>query len=180
MIITLADGHLVSQMTGQGTVPLIAQSETTFVPNGIDAAIDFSPDQLTLHQGGRDMTMKRLGDAEAKKATDAAAAMNIRYKNQTAAPGSEAALRTIIEGLRQGKPNYDQMSERLAAATRQQLTQLQPMVAGLGALQSIEFTGVGPGGADIYRAKFEKGALEYRIWMGADGKIESANVRRGE
>jgi hypothetical protein len=51
------------------------------------------------------------------------------------------------------------------------------MITGLGALQSVNFKGVGPGGADIYQVKFEKGSLDYRIWLGPDGEIESANVR---
>jgi hypothetical protein len=47
-------------------------------------------------------------------------------------------------------------------------------------LLSANFTGVGPGGADVYQVKFEKGSLEYRIWLGPDGEIESANVRPSE
>src|ERR1022692_3708713 len=184
MTITLAEGQLISQVSGQGKVPLSAESETTFVPEGIDAQIEFPKDdakrpasQLILHQAGRDMTAKRLDDAEAKKVADAAAAYDKRFKDQTAAPGSEAALRRMIEELQQGKPNYDLMSPGLADATRQQLPQLQPMIAGLGALQSLKFTGVGTGGADIYQVKFEKGSLEYRIWLAPDGKVESANLR---
>jgi hypothetical protein len=184
MTITLADGQLISQVSGQGKVPMSAESETTFVPEGIDAEIEFPKDdakgpasQLILHQAGRDMTAKRLDDAEAKKVADAASVFDKRFKDQTAAPGSEAALRRMIEELQQGKPNYDLMSPGLADATRQQLPQLQPMIAGLGALQSVKFTGVGPGGADIYQVKFEKGSLEYRIWLAPDGKVESANLR---
>jgi CubicO group peptidase (beta-lactamase class C family) len=187
MSITLADGQLISQMTGQGKVPLFARSETTFFPKVVDAEIEFPKgdartpaSQLTLHQNGRDMTAKRLDDAEAKKITDAAVAFDRRFKDQTAAPGSEAALRRMIEELRVGKPDYDLLSPGLGNATRQQLPQLQSMIVGLGALQSVNFKGVGPGGADIYQVKFEKGSLEYRIWLGADGKTESANLRPGE
>jgi hypothetical protein len=86
----------------------------------------------------------------------------------------------MIEELRLGKPNYDLMSPNLANATRQQLSQLQSMITGTGALQSVTFKGVGPGGADIYQIKFEKGSLDYRIWLGPDGKIENANVRPSE
>jgi hypothetical protein len=86
----------------------------------------------------------------------------------------------MIEELRRGKPDYDAMSPGLAAATRQQLTQLQSTVTQFGAIQSVIFKGVGPGGADIYQVKFENGSLDYRIWLGADGKIESANVRPSE
>jgi CubicO group peptidase (beta-lactamase class C family) len=186
MTITLADSQLISQMSGQGKVPLFGESETMFFPKVVDAEIEFPKDgkgpasQLILHQNGRDMTAKRLDDAEAKKVADAAAAFEKRFKDQTAAPGSEAALRRMIEELRLGKPNYDLMSSGLAAATRQQLPQLQSMIAGLGAVQVVTFKGVGPGGADIYQVKFEKASLDYRIWLGPDGKVESANVRPSE
>ena len=86
----------------------------------------------------------------------------------------------MIEELRTGKPNYEQMSPGLANVTRQQLTGLQSVIVGMGALQSIAFKGVGPGGADIYQVKFEKGSLDYRVWLSADGKIESANFRPSE
>jgi CubicO group peptidase (beta-lactamase class C family) len=183
MTITLVDGQLISQMTRQGEVPLLAESETMFFPKDIDAEIEFPKDekgpasQLILHQNGRDMTGKRLDDVEAKKIADAAAAFDKRFKDQTAAPGSEAAVRRMINELQTGKPNYDLMSPGLAEVTRQQLPQLQSTIAGMGALQSVIFKGVGPGGADIYQVNFEKGSIDYRIWLGADGKAEGANLR---
>jgi CubicO group peptidase (beta-lactamase class C family) len=187
MTITLADNQLISQMSGQGKVPLFARSETTFFPKGIDAEIEFRKDdtnaqasQLILHQNGRDMVAKRLDDAEARKIADAAAAFDKRFKEQTAAPGGEAAVRRMVEELRLGKPNFDRMSPKFANTIRQQLPEFQPMIAAMGALQSVTFKGVGPGGADIYQFKFEKGSLDFRIWLGADGKIENANVRPGE
>jgi hypothetical protein len=42
------------------------------------------------------------------------------------------------------------------------------------------FKGVGPGGADFYQVKFEKGSLDYRIWLTPDGKTDNANVRPSE
>jgi hypothetical protein len=41
----------------------------------------------------------------------------------------------------------------------------------------VTFKGVGPGGADICAVKFENGSLEYRILLGADGKVEGAQMR---
>jgi len=186
MTITLADGQLISQMTGQGKVPLFAESETMFFLKGINAEIEFPKDakgpasQLILHQNCRDMTGKRLDDAEAKKVADAAAAFDKRFKDQTAAPGSEAAVRRMIGELQAGKPNYDLMSPGLVDATRQQLPRLQSMITGMGPLQSVIFKGVGPGGADIYQVNFEKGSIDYRVWLGAGGKTESANLRPSE
>jgi CubicO group peptidase (beta-lactamase class C family) len=186
MTITLVDGQLISQATRQGKVPLFAESETMFFPKDINAEIEFPKDekgpasQLILHQNGRDMTAKRLDDVEAKKIADAATAFDKRFKDQTAAPGSEAAVRRMIGELQTGKPNYDLMSPELSEVTRQQLPQLEPMIAAMGALQSVIFKGVGPGGADIYQVNFEKGSIDYRIWLGADGKAENANLRPSE
>jgi CubicO group peptidase (beta-lactamase class C family) len=186
MTITLSDGQLISQMSGQGKVPLFAESETIFFPKVVDAEIEFPGNeqgqarQLVLHQNGRDMTANRLDETEAKKVADAAAAFEKRFRNQTPAPGSEAAVRRMIEELRLGKPDYDLMSSGLADATRQQLSQLQTMITRLGPLQSVSFKAAGPGGADIYQVKFEKGSLDYRVWLGTDGKVESANLRPSE
>ena len=186
MNITLVDGQLISQATGQGKVPLFAESETMFYPTVVNAEIEFPKgekgpaSQLILHQNGRDMVGKRLDEAEQRKIVEAAAATEARFKSQTAAPGSEAALRRMIQEIQAGKPNYDLMSSGLAQATRQQLSGLQPMIVALGALQSVTFKGVGPGGADIYQLTFEKGSLDYRIWLAADGKVESANLRPSE
>jgi CubicO group peptidase (beta-lactamase class C family) len=186
MTITLADGQLSAQLSGQGKLPVSAESQRMFFYKVVDAEIEFPEgekgpaSQLILHQNGRDMTAKRLDEADAKKVADAAAAFDKRFKNQTAAPGSEAAVRRIIGELQAGKPNYDLMSAGLADVTRRQLPGLQSMITGLGALQSVTFKGVGPGGADIYQVKFEKGSLDYRVWLSPDGKTDSANVRPSE
>jgi hypothetical protein len=111
---------------------------------------------------------------------DAATDFDRRFKEQKPAAGSEAAVRRMIDELIAGKPNYDLMSPGLAEATRQQLSGIQSTFAGFGALQSVTFKGVGPGGADIYQVKFDKGSIDYRIWLAPDGKVESANFRPGE
>jgi hypothetical protein len=184
MLITLEGNQLVSKLGNQSPVPIFPESPTLFFLKVVDAQLEFAMDgpqgnagQLTLHQNGRDITAKRMDDAEAKRVADAAAATAKRFKDQTAAPGSEAALRKMIEELRLGKPDYDAMSSGLANVTRQQLPQLQSTITQLGALQSLTFKGVGPAGPDIYQVKFDKGSLEYRIWLSPDGKVESAGVR---
>jgi hypothetical protein len=180
MLIALEGNHLTSKLGNQPPVELFPESETMFFLKVVDAQVEFPKgdgQQVILHQNGRNMAGIRLYDADAKRLMDAAAVVAKRFKDQTAAPGSEAALKKMIEGVRAGKPDYDSMSASLAAATQQQLPQLQSSLAQLGATQSVTFKSVGPAGPDIYQVKFEKGALEYRIWMSPDGKIESANVR---
>ncbi len=184
MLITLENNQLFSKLGNQQAIEIFPESPAMFFPKVVDAQLEFAknddqgrPGELILHQGGHDRPMPRMSEAEAKKIADSAAAAAKRFKDQTPAPGSETALRKMIEDLRHGTPDYDRMSRGLADATRQQLSHLQPMIAELGALQSVAFKGVGPGGADIYQVKFEKGALEYRISLAPDGKIQGANVR---
>ena len=184
MIITLENNQLMSKLGNQPAIPIFPESKTMFFPKVVNAELEFTkdddhgrPTELVLHQGGRDMAMKRLDDAEAKTVTDAGAALARRIKDQTPAAGSEAALRKMIEDLRAGKPDYDSMSPGLGNATREQLPQIQQEIQKLGTLESIKFKGVGPAGPDIYQVAFEKGALEYRIWLGAGNKIDSANFR---
>ena len=100
-----------------------------------------------------------------------------RVKDQTASPGSEAAVRRIIEELRSGMPNYDLLGPSLAATICQQLPQLQANIVQLGSVQSMSFKGVGPAGADIYQVQFANGAIEFRIGIGPDGKVEPFGMR---
>ena len=187
MTITLDGEQLVSQLTGQGKIPIFAESDARFFPKAMPAELDFVKDdsgkvtQLILHQNGNDVTMPRLADAEAKQIADAVAAKAAwaaqRYKDQKPQPGGEEAVRRVMDELRAGKPNYDQIGATLAQVMRRQAAQIQDQLTKLGALQSITFSGVGPGGSDIYSVKFENGEMEWRIALAPDGKIDSLGLR---
>lgn len=112
-----------------------------------------------------------------KKVAEIQADIDRRVKAQVASPGSEAAVRRIIGELRLGKPNYDLMSSALARETRRQITQQQATIARLGALQSLTFKGVGPAGPNIFLATFERGSLEWRIWLNLDGSVDVFRYR---
>jgi hypothetical protein len=75
--------------------------------------------------------------------------------------------------LRAGKPDYDRMSPTMAFITRLQLSDFQGAIKGFGAVKSITFKGVGPGGADIYDVVFDNHATQWRLLLGADGKSEA-------
>jgi hypothetical protein len=91
-------------------------------------------------------------------------------------PGSEAALRRLIDGIRSGSPNYDEMSLLLGQSIRQQLSQLQAMGQRLGQIVSIEHRDTIVERYDIYDMKREHGSTRWRISLGADGKITSAGA----
>jgi hypothetical protein len=130
MNITLADGQLISQMTGQGKIPLFAESQNMFFPKVVNAQIEFPRDdlngpasQLTLHQNGRDMVAKRLDEFRACECN------------------APAVAATSTDDHRSGH------------------------------VAAVAVQGCGPGWCRY---------LSGQIWLGIDGKVESANVRQAE
>ncbi|MGA9245197.1 MAG: serine hydrolase [Silvibacterium sp.] len=187
MTITLNGEQLISQLSNQDPVPLFAESDGKFFPKVVDAELEFVKDaggrvsSLVLHQNGRDMTMAKLDDAEAKRITDESAARTAlagqRFKDQKPAPGAEAAIRQNIADILAGQPKYGRMSPGLADVTRQQLPQLKSIFANLGAIQSVTFKGVEKNGADVYEIKFDHGSTEWHIILAPDGTIDSLGFR---
>jgi hypothetical protein len=100
-----------------------------------------------------------------------------RFREQTPLPGSREAVLRGIEDLQHGTPNYDRMSASLAAKIRRQSSELQAMLKAFGAVETIFFRGVGPGGYDIYGVKFANGVAEFRFLLGADGKADDVIFR---
>ena len=69
------------------------------------------------------------------------------------------------------------MSAPLAAKIRRQASELHAMFKAFGAVESIFFRGVGPGGYDIYGVKFANGVAELRILLTADDKADDVIFR---
>jgi beta-lactamase regulating signal transducer with metallopeptidase domain len=100
-----------------------------------------------------------------------------RFREQAPLPGAKEAILRGIEDLRHGTPNYDRMSAALRTKIRGQVPELQAMFNALGAVESIFFRGVGPGGYDFYGVKFANGSAEFRLLLGADGKADDVIFR---
>ena len=60
LVVTLENGTLYGQITGQGKAPLRAESETRFFMEGIANRFTFTKDGVTLHQGGRDVPGRKV------------------------------------------------------------------------------------------------------------------------
>jgi|GEM_PF-392981 len=60
LVVTLENGILYGQITGQGKAPLRAESETRFFMEGIANQFTFTKDGVTLHQGGRDVPGRKV------------------------------------------------------------------------------------------------------------------------
>jgi len=166
--------RFLTQLPGQPAVEVFPESEQDFFAKVVDAQITFHADgagpvtDLVLHQNGKDQTATRMDEAVAKQRADALA---LKIKNQTPSPGTESELRRHITELIAGTPDFGRMGPELTEATRQALPQIQSLLRPLGALQSLQFKGVGPAGADIYDVKFEHGTVQWKIQLTQDGKI---------
>jgi hypothetical protein len=100
-----------------------------------------------------------------------------RFREQSPSPGSKEAVLQGIADMQRGAPNYARMSASLEAKIRSQEAQLKAMFKAFGAVESVFFRGVGPGGYDIYGAKFANGLAEFRLLLGADGKADDVIFR---
>ena len=180
--VTREADHLLTRLTGQISVAFHAQSPTEFFSDVVHAQITFVPNErgpaasLILHQRGVSYPMPRIDAATAQQIVSRT---EEKVKSQSASPGTETALRRLIDGIISGKPNYDEMSVTLAEATRQQLPNLGPSLAELRAIESVRFLGVGTQGEDVYTVRHENGASHWRITLDSKGVIVNAWVTPG-
>jgi hypothetical protein len=96
---------------------------------------------------------------------------------QTATPGSQDALRKLIEGVASGKVDYDALAPEYARTARQGFQFQQARIAALGAIQSMKFGGVDPDGRDFFEVQHENGLLRARIGLDDTGKIDFAMLQ---
>jgi hypothetical protein len=188
--VTREGDRLFMQETGQAKTEIIPRSAVgyTSAAGSSGPAVVFEPaDQgqspaLILYDEARGAVRATRMDAaqarqivavEARRLADAPE----RFIDQMPAPGGEAALRHHWEALSRGAPDYDQMAPRLADVIRQQITPLLNWLTRLGAVESTTFTGVGPGGFDIYAVKFTHGVAQIRLSLADDGKLQGLNFR---
>ena len=175
LTITREDSRLLAR-TPFALAELIPLSETEFVGSITQSHYTFLTHADGIVTGlmgnldGIDVTWPRIDDAARDEIKAKLAA---RIQSKTPVPGSEAALRRLREGIRNGTPNYDEMSPALAQLCRRQLPQLQMTAKFLGETHSIEFQGVGSQGWDVYEVRCENGVVKWRIAM-TDGVIVGA------
>jgi bla regulator protein BlaR1 len=183
-VLTVArDGdRILTTFTGERTIENFPESETQIYAPSVKGTISFVMDPqghvtgAVLHQFGNTLEMKPIDPASAQQIE---AFVADKIKSQTATPGSEVALRSLIGGIESGNPTYAKLSPALADATREQLPRLRESLNRLGALQTLTFIGVGGKGWDVYQARFEHGFAIWRLSLLSDGIIEGALVTAG-
>jgi bla regulator protein blaR1 len=175
--------HLLAQVMGFPPDQLFADSETEFWSKlGPQAA--FVLDAQGQVTGFREHS-ERPKYAYIWPRVDASAAQQImadvkaRIRSQTPTPGGEAALRRMIDGVRAGQPNYDEMAPWFADLVRETLSLYQSIYASWGAVQSVEFRHVDDLGQDVYEVRQERGKSTWSIVLDSDGLIADADNIRG-
>jgi beta-lactamase regulating signal transducer with metallopeptidase domain len=182
------DGDRISaQETGRQKRPFTAHGADAFSSSHDDLVIFLRDGQAKVTQV---LLQEPMSGARLAPRVDVARARMIeeefarriaevpdRFRDQTPLPGSKEAILRGIEDMQRGAPNYERMSAPLAAKIRREVSQLRPMFKALGAVESIFFRGVGPGGYDIYGVKFANGFAEFRLLLSADGKADDVVFR---
>jgi bla regulator protein blaR1 len=190
----LGGSHVVFSVTHDGArlflkIPLydpgelVADSEGTFVATGVPP-ITFVQDaqgQTTgfLMHKGTSLTEPWVR-IDATAAQTMLAEFDAKYRNQTPTPGSEAALRRVLDGVLAGTPNYNELTPSLAELVKQSITSntdFQPYV-GMGAVRSIELRGVDRCGCDVYEVHQERGTSTWSICLDPNGLIEDVGFHR--
>ncbi|MGL3107685.1 M56 family metallopeptidase [Bradyrhizobium sp. BR 1432] len=173
--------RLQVQETVQGRAALLAEGADVFSIHGDNLLIFLRDEEARV---SRVLVQNAVFGARLAPRIDAAVAQAIeadfarrvaevpdRFREQVPVAGGKEMILRGIEDLRRGTPKYDRMSAPLAAKIHRQLNETQATFVALGALESIFFRGVGPGGYDIFGAKFENGTAEFRLLLEPDGKV---------
>jgi beta-lactamase regulating signal transducer with metallopeptidase domain len=188
LAVARAGERLVLQETGRPKFEVMARGDREFASKDGSSFVVFVPDaegrsaELVLQEPSPGARRATRIDVSRAQAIEQAFALQLttvpdRFKDQVPAEVSKDAVLRAIDELQRGAPNYDRMSAQLADSVRRQLLQLHPQLVALGAVESVFFRGVGPGGYDIYGAKFAKGLAEFRILVGPDGTTEDMIFR---
>jgi hypothetical protein len=185
--VTRAGDRLTVQETGRVKIEVTAYGDQAFVAPDTEETITFTSDAagrasaLSLGEPGRRARRAIRIDAARAQAIENAFARKVatapdRFRDQLPADGSKAALLGEIHDLEASAPGDAQL-EQMAENVRRQIAPLHAMLAAFGDVESVFFRGVGPGGYDIYGAKFAGGLGEFRVRLGADGNIEDMGFR---
>jgi CubicO group peptidase (beta-lactamase class C family) len=177
-------GRLEGQALGQAAVELFPSSDHELFARVVNLVLGFEGadgTMTTLRQslGETERRAFRVAEAQSRRIFAWLHATEQRFREQTAEPGSEAAIRTLLAGITAGKPDYRGMSPTLADSIAQQLSALRQWFAWLGDLKSLSFVRVDANGRDEYRGEFSKGPLRIIIRLNEDGRIENAEFAPG-
>lgn len=172
--ITRKDRKLFLEPIGQPVLELEQTDEAEFTLAKFDLVLCFeqieqgAAKRLVIWQHGTALGLERINGETAKVIKQAIAD---RIRDRVPMPGSERALRQVLETGRAGNLNYDRMSSDFAQVVRSQVPYWRIVGQYFGAIVSIEFLRVSNQGWDLYKVQHENDMHQYRIALGDDGKV---------
>jgi DNA-binding transcriptional MerR regulator len=172
--ITRKGTKLFLEPIGQPVLELEQTDEAEFALAKFDLVLCFekieegAAQRLVIWQRGTALRLARINGETAKVIKQA---ISDRIRDRVPTPGSEQALRHILETGRAGNVDYEQMSPEFARIMRTQASYWQIVGQYFGAIGSIEFLRVSNQGWDIYKVQHENDLHRYRIALGDDGKV---------
>ncbi|HYJ82084.1 MAG TPA: helix-turn-helix transcriptional regulator [Allosphingosinicella sp.] len=98
-------------------------------------------------------------------------------KRSVPAPGTEAALRSLVAGLASGSPDYAKLTPHFADIVRRDLPMTHRMFSALGELKSVTFRERGPRGDDAYHLVFANGEVMMSAALDAEGRMAGGILR---
>lgn len=172
--------HLRAQLSGQDPVDVMAAGDGEYTVPAIKIRVSAVRDSegrasaLVLRAPGQpDVMAKRIDDAAAQRIKDALAS---KLAQQTATPGTEAALRRLFAQVHAKPMQLGGIGPELAAAIRAQEPAMRKHLERLGEVKSVEFIGVAINGADKYLVRYEHGSAQWLISLDEHGDINTAFV----
>lgn len=170
--------HLMAAFASAEPEELVAAGKDEFrYQRNVDVRLSFSRNatgQVTsvhMRQNGADTPAPKLDAAQVEAVHKT---IESRIQSHQPAPGSEAALRTLIDGLRSGTPDYSIMSAQMAGGTRVMLPDFHRSLETLGSIRAVEFKGVNDDGWDQYVVKHDRGQSSWKLVVDERGIIVGA------
>jgi BlaR1 peptidase M56/Domain of unknown function (DUF3471) len=187
LTVARAGDRLTVQETGRLRVEVTAAGDQGFVSPDTGETITFTSDAegrtTALSVGEPGVTARRATRIDGGRAQSIengfarqVATAPDRFKDQLPADGSKSALLRAIDDLQRSAAGDERIGQ-MAENVRRRVAPLHAMLTALGTVESVFFRGVGPGGYDIYGAKFAGGLAEFRVRLAPDGTIEDIAFR---
>jgi hypothetical protein len=180
---------LIGETTGGGAnpggAPPLNSRFSIFIPNGRAEnpitktnweGTGVSPDEAVARDEALRVAMLEITHDNALETTkpieaDTFAPVHLLKFRDSPQPGAAEALRRLLEQTARGDPDFANMSDELAKAAREQLSQIQAMLNAMGEIKTVTFKYVGPGGLDVYEVACANGKLMSGIFLSPDGKV---------
>jgi len=188
---TLKLATLVGAVTGGGAnpggpVPPIGDRFDMFMPRGLARnpitgtnweGVGVKPDVPAPEDAALDVALARLGQKTNELSIERLSRAHLFAARTAPAPGSQAALRRLLEGLAKGEPDYSALDKDFADSVRERLTEMKGDIGRFGTIQSMRFRDVDSMGGDTYEVAFSRGRAQVRVIMLPDGKILGIQYR---